>query len=568
MHAMSAETLRRERDRFVAFAFAAADMLMELDKDGTVVFADGATGGLLGVVPQSLVGKNLADLVISEDRKAVSNLLRQIPHEQRMEGLSFSFFSLTLNAPLIMTASAFHFSRMDNHTFLSFSTRKSSPANDDLRTRDADTGTLNKEAFSIQATEKIREAERKGEKLEITLLDFPQLKQVLDGLQVDQSRKLLEEIGNYLRGQSVGGDLAATVNEASAYSLLHAPGLHPTDVIGAIRSMVLRLVPKFGSFEGRSHTLNAGVKQLTKQDSANALIYTLNKFAESRGEDFTIDSISDGYQELLEDTMQRITSFKDVVISEKFDIAFQPIVDIRSGTVHHFEGLVRLKDEASKDFANPFHFISFGESAGIINEFDLMMTQKTLNVLKEARHDGRSPRISVNLSGRSLSSSLFMDSFHKIIAAQPQVRQQLIVEITESAKIADLKLANNFMQKLRKEGNLICLDDFGSGESSFDYLRSLQVDFIKIDGSYVKEAMQSQHGRDMLRAMAGLCRSLNIAAIGEMVEDEKCAFFLFQSGVRFGQGYFFGKPTTDTASLLSYGKVVPNYPGIMRAKRF
>ncbi|MBY0356244.1 MAG: EAL domain-containing protein, partial [Rickettsiales bacterium] len=349
---------------------------------------------------------------------------------------------------------------------------------------------------------------------------------------------------------------------------LHGVGLKSSEVIANVRSIVSRLAPKAPIMDVTAQTIRTKTNGLSQQDSANALLYTLNRFAESHGEDFTIESISNGYDEMLTKTVEQIESFRSILNEEMFDIAYQPIVDIKTGVIHHYECLVRLKEAAPKDFSNPFHFITFGESSGLINEFDLLMADKTLHMLQGEVKKGKKPLVSVNLSGRSLSSSLFMDSFERMMEAQPQVRKQLILEITESSKITDLKLANNFVQKLRKEGNLVCLDDFGSGESSFDYLRSLQVDFIKIDGSYVKESMQSQHGRDMLRAMAGLCRALNIVTIGEMVEDEKCAHFLWESGIKFGQGYYFGKPTTELATLENFKKILPNYPEIVRAKRF
>ncbi len=561
--------MRRERDRFVAFAFAAADLLVELDSEGIIQFADGAVSGLLGYTPQALIGRPFTELLVAKDHSVAHNLLEVISREQRMENIPLTFQSETLGAPLMMQASAFFFGQAEKHVFLSISARQNlTPVNEELHQRNARTGTLNKETFAEQANARILEAEKEGRDLELTLVDFPGLQEILSGLNTKQAKSLLQQIGEYLRSLSVDGDMAATLDDGSSFSVLHGTGVQASDIVTHIRSLIGNLLPKFGNLEANSRTVRAKVTGLTKQDSANALLFTLNKFAQTHGENFSIDSIGESYEMMLQETVTRIEGFRDVLNEEQFELAFQPIVDIKSGIVHHYECLMRLHGETVKDFSNPFDFISFGESAGLINEFDLLMTQRLIDTLSAMAKTGKKPRVSVNLSGRSLSSSLFMDSFHQMIKEQPKLRKQLIVEITESSKISDLKLANSFVQKLRREGNLVCLDDFGSGESSFDYLRSLQVDFIKIDGSYVKESMQNQHGRDMLRAMAGLCRSLNIVTIGEMVEDEKCAFFLWESGIKFGQGYFFGKPDTRIETLSNYNKALPNYPGILRAKRF
>lgn len=562
------ESIKRERDRFVAFAFAAADMLMEIDQHGVILFADGATSGLLGIAPSSLSGQSFHEIIHELDRPVMDNLLQTIAKKQRVDNIPMAFQSKTLGTMLQMSVSAFYYGKLDHHVFLSISSRINSKEHEDLRDRDAKTGTLNKTAFAEQANTKILEAEKRGEKLELTLVDFPELEAILKSLSAEQATKLLKEIGAYLQSKSLDGDLAATLDEKSSFGLLHTPDVTSKEIISTIQTMVSHAAPDHNKISGHSQTIKTAPGVLTKQDSANALLYTLNKYAESHGEGFSIDSIGAGYQSMLDETVTRMSNFRDVVTQEMFDIAYQPIVDIKSGIVHHYECLVRLKDEANHNFSNPYHFINFGETSGLINDFDLLMTQKTIAVLLEAKKQGKRPLVSVNVSGRSLSSVLFMDSMRRLIQAEPSIRKQLILEITESAKIADLKVANAFVQELRRDGTLVCLDDFGSGESSFDYLRSLQVDFIKIDGSYVKESMQNQQGRDMLRAMAGLCRSLNMVTIGEMVEDEKCAVFLWESGVKFGQGYFFGKPNTDESSLELCSKLLPHYPGILRAKRF
>ncbi len=270
---------------------------------------------------------------------------------------------------------------------------------------------------------------------------------------------------------------------------------------------------------------------------------------------------------MLDDTVERITQFKDTVDFKKFEIAYQPIVDIKNGIVHHYECLVRLNE--SETFSNPFQFISFGEQANLIADFDLAMMQRTLETLEEASKQGNFPLVAVNLSGRSLSSNLFMDAFKELMLQKPKTSKQIIIEITESCKITDFEIVGNFIDELKAEfESLFCLDDFGTGESSFDYLRNLQVDFIKIDGSYVKESVKTLRGRQMLRAMANLCSSLGVQTIGEMVEDEKAAGLLYDSGVRFGQGYLFGKPTIDPETLTLWGKPTPYFRSTVRARRF
>jgi len=120
---------------------------------------------------------------------------------------------------------------------------------------------------------------------------------------------------------------------------------------------------------------------------------------------------------------------------------------------------------------------------------------------------------------------------------------------------------------LRNEGNKCCLDDFGSGEASLDYLRRIHVDYVKIDGSYVRESVRTMRGRHMLRAMSALCKDMRMQTIGEYVEDTQIASMLWESGIRFGQGFLFGKPTVDMSVLENCSKPSEHYSGVIRTKR-
>ena len=123
--------------------------------------------------------------------------------------------------------------------------------------------------------------------------------------------------------------------------------------------------------------------------------------------------------------------------------------------------------------------------------------------------------------------------------------QLLLFEITQSAQIADLAAANAFIQDLRFRGYRVSLDDFGTGGAAFEQLRALDVDFVKIDGSFVQTALRDAKGRAFITAMASLCRELDIATIAEQVEDLQCVAFLRGCGIEYGQGYLFDHPSLD-----------------------
>jgi EAL domain-containing protein (putative c-di-GMP-specific phosphodiesterase class I) len=353
-----------------------------------------------------------------------------------------------------------------------------------------------------------------------------------------------------------------------SYSILTPATIDTDAIIEDLKTIARREVDLDFTLNIRTSTVSSASDEypMSATDTANAVLYTMNKFAKQKGGDFTIQSLNESYEEMLETTLQHITEFRKTLTGQEFTLAFQPIVNIRTGAVHHHECLVRLHN--SNTFKNPFEFITFGEQSGIINEFDLVIAHKVLDILEAERKAGRQTRLAINVSGKSLGSNLFLDTFLNLLREHKHLRGDLIVEITESYKIENMQMADDFVQTLRTEGSEVCLDDFGSGDSSFDYLRHLLVDFVKIDGSYVRDAMKTERGRTLLKAMANLCRHLDIQAIGEMVETEKEAEFLWECGVQYGQGYLFGKPDTDPTVLHAHGKTPATYSGIFNARRF
>ncbi|MFT6580540.1 MAG: EAL domain-containing protein (putative c-di-GMP-specific phosphodiesterase class I), partial [Alphaproteobacteria bacterium] len=188
---------------------------------------------------------------------------------------------------------------------------------------------------------------------------------------------------------------------------------------------------------------------------------------------------------------------------------------------------------------SPYDFIVFAEEIDLITEFDLAMCRKLIAKLASQKGDETDLPVAVNISGRSINSPVFLEALYALIARHSRVKGRLMFEITESARILDLEHANEVIQDLRKRGFHVCLDDFGAGEAAFDYLRELDVDFVKIDGKYVKDATSNSRDKAFLIAMSGLCHDLGITTIAEGIENEEILDFLRGCGITYGQGYVF-----------------------------
>jgi EAL domain-containing protein (putative c-di-GMP-specific phosphodiesterase class I) len=230
--------------------------------------------------------------------------------------------------------------------------------------------------------------------------------------------------------------------------------------------------------------------------------------------------------------------FRDAVMNGHLQAARQPVVDVRSGALSHYEMLARFNGEES-----PAGLIGAAEKSGQICHLDYIMVSAA--VARLARDSDPSLRLAVNVSGESIQRLDIIRELGAVISGHEFRRSRLIVEVTESAEISDIETAAHAVESLRAAGVGVSLDDFGSGAASFGYLRALAVDELKFDGSFLKSAEGSIRGMALMRNVARMCAELGIASVGERVETETDRRLLIEAGVRYAQGYLFGRPIID-----------------------
>jgi EAL domain-containing protein (putative c-di-GMP-specific phosphodiesterase class I) len=175
-----------------------------------------------------------------------------------------------------------------------------------------------------------------------------------------------------------------------------------------------------------------------------------------------------------------------------------------------------------------------------VQDLDLAVCEAVAEFLARMPSD-RPISLAVNISGRSITTASFVTRLLNLLINRP-LTGRLMFEITESARIEDLEGVNHVLGGLRRLGYQVCLDDFGAGSASFQYLSALEVDYVKIDGRYVREAAASRRNALMLKSIAGLCGDLGIKTVAEMVETAEQAKLMQELGFDLAQGYYFGRP--------------------------
>ena len=230
--------------------------------------------------------------------------------------------------------------------------------------------------------------------------------------------------------------------------------------------------------------------------------------------------------------------FRDAVMNGRLKAARQPVVETRSGAVSHYEVLARFDGEDS-----PISLIGAAERSGQICHLDYIMISAAVARLAETSDPAY--RLAVNISGESIQRIDVIRELCAVITAHDFRRDRLIVEVTESARIDDIETAAAAVRMLRTCGVGVSLDDFGAGAASFGYLRALDVDGLKFDGSFLESPEHNLRGIALMRNISRMCAELGIASVGERVETQNERRILLEAGVRYAQGYLFGAPAID-----------------------
>jgi diguanylate cyclase (GGDEF)-like protein/PAS domain S-box-containing protein len=215
------------------------------------------------------------------------------------------------------------------------------------------------------------------------------------------------------------------------------------------------------------------------------------------------------------------------------------------------ELLVRLREDDGQ-LVMPEEFIPAAERYNLVSSIDRWVVRRAVQALQQHATGNEPPFLfALNLSGTSLSDRSFLD-FVLSLVEDPRIARGLCFEITETAVITSMTQAVSFMHELRKRGCRFALDDFGSGLSSFHYLKTLPVDFLKIDGQFIGSVTTDVVDRSMVEAISRVGRALGIATIAEKVESAEVFAELQRLGVQFAQGYYVAKPAPiDTLTAAS-----------------
>jgi diguanylate cyclase (GGDEF) domain len=251
------------------------------------------------------------------------------------------------------------------------------------------------------------------------------------------------------------------------------------------------------------------------------------------------------------DEMQFVIQVQEALENDQFCLYKQLIVPVNDETVfdEHYEILIRMENNG--ELISPGIFLPSVEQYGLSSKLDSWVIDNVFEWLADELPLQKSLSLcSINLSGYSLASEGFLDFIVKKIDNLSDISKCICFEITETAAIANYAKASHFIKTLKQKGCRFALDDFGSGFSSFAHLKNLKVDYLKIDGMFIRDILDDPMALSMVKAINEIGHIVGAKTIAEFVENDQILHKLRDIGIDYAQGYAVGKPhpviNTDT----------------------
>ncbi len=415
------------------------------------------------------------------------------------------------------------------------------------------TGLLNRRGFVRELAHQMAYARRYGNGGAVLFLDIDNFKQVNDTLGHTTGDQVISDLARIVHERLRETDIFARLGGDEFAVLLPDAIVDEAKTVSASLLDAVREGCGASLGEGRRVTMSIGItsfyepgEDLTPDDilvDADVAMYS----AKDAGKDRIVVASTATKQRM----RSRITWAERVrraVQDGSFALFSQPIVDLGSDRISQWELLLRLPGDGD-ELILPAQFLYTAERSGLILEIDRWVLTQAVELIAAQRDAGRKLRLEVNLSGRSVGDMDLLNLIEQELEHSAIDPSCLILEVTETAAIANMDRARGFAARLRALGCGFALDDFGAGFGSFYYLKHIPFDYVKIDGEFIRNLPASDTDQLILDSIVQMSKGLGKHTIAEFVGDAETVRALKAHGVDYAQGYHLGKPRPVAEAL-------------------
>lgn len=526
-----------------------SSVVMELDANGQIRFLNNAWKTLTGFSIAQSIGRNILEFIDTDELGAtkfsnqLANLLKQtspssteevrvINAQGKSVWVEIKFHQLIKNKQIRGLAAT-----IDNIDDRKIAEDKLQH----LALHDTLTGLNNRYFFDTELSRLTLLASRGNATHCLLYIDLDHFKIINDTEGHQMGDLVLKEVAQLLVKRIRQSDILCRVGGDEFVILLAETELQQAMSIG--ESICKQIADAHFHFGSNSYKISASIGAAEIDGNASAAEYLRRAdialyVAKNKGRNRThCYSETDTDTKQQNNSMQWAQRLQDAVINDNIVLHFQPVWDLSSDNVAYYEALVRLRFNGTLIYPN--EFIPSLERTEDINLLDHQVVDKAIALMSQYPE---LHKVSINLSAQAFSDEGLLPLIQDKLSSHNVDGNKIIFELTESASLTNVSATRRMINQLQQLGCQFSIDDFGTGFSTFAYLRELPADSVKIDGSFVKDMAKNSVDRSLVSAIINVANTLGKVCVAEFVEDKSTFDALKHSGAEFAQGYYISRP--------------------------
>lgn len=549
--------LAQQQKLFSAILTSINDGIIATDTDFIIQFLNPVASDILGIAEDSAKGKHLSEIFTvmdSETQQDIFTMVKKSPvtplylSEITHKNLSGKTLFLSCTITTLVTKNnrltGYVINIHDTTEIKKLSERLTYQSNHDILT-----GLSNRDEFSYKLNEYIKNVKKTNSSHALLLLDIDRFKVINDTCGSMAGDELLRQVASFLQTVIQRNDICARMGgDEFAILLLNCT---PQDSI-SVANRIHELSRKQNFLWNNTVfplSMSIGIAMVDKDSSEVHFMLACTDFAlhlakEEGGGKTILYNPHDEQFAKRRGEMEWISKITAALEENRFRLYYQPIVPLHDHKKPKAEILIRMIDEDGS-IVSPVSFIPAAERYNLMPKIDTWVVENTLRICRMLKDQG-SPladyAYSINLSGASVIYEELISTIVYNLEKYGLSASNFCFEITETSAIQNLSYASYFIQQLKSAGFTFALDDFGTGFSSFAYLRNLDIDYVKIDGSYIQTIESNSINTTIVKSINEIAHSMGLETIAEFVKSETIRELTAEIGIDYGQGYVFAEP--------------------------